>query len=197
MTRESRVGGLLDAVIVLLFALCLWAPWDRSTQAATSALTMVWLSLPMALARGGAHLESVTVTITICALATAALGAIVAILGRMRGSAATWAAGFFLFAAAVAILMQRWTAVGFLGAMLLLLALRVRFVPMAPMRLLAAVLRELWPAGYAMSFGVLAWRYEPRLLVQALVVSLGLSLVARALLPAGDSLAGIARASAR
>jgi hypothetical protein len=66
---------------------------------------------------------------------------------------------------------------------LLLLALRVRFATMQPMRPLAAVLSELWPLGYAIGFASLAWHYNPQFLIKALVIAFGLSLVARALLP--------------
>ena len=186
--RPSRLGVVLEFLLVAAFALCVWAPWDRAT--ATSSLNMIWLSLPITLGRHGWHFETVTVTITICTLATAAIVALLAIAGRMRGSVAFWAAGMFLFACSVAILMPVWTAVGFAGVVLFLLALRARFAPLAPMRALAAVLTELWPVGYAVGFAVLAWRYNPRLLIQVLVVSLGLSLVARALVPsvAGQSL---------
>lgn len=187
MTRPARVapvGGVMaDAVLILIFALFLWSPWDRSTQAATSSLNMVWLSLPMALAKSGHSLNLVTVSVTICGIISACAGALIAVAGRMRGSVVTWAAGFFLFAASVAILMQPWTAVGFLGAVLLMLALVARLVSAEPMSALTAVLRELWPVGYAVAFTVLAWRYEPRLLIQSLLIALGLSLVARALLP--------------
>jgi hypothetical protein len=168
----------LEAALVAAFALFLWAPWERAMPA-----SMLWLGLPLTLGRRGMHLETVTVTVTICALATAAIGALLAVAARMRGSAGVWAAGMFLFACSVAILMSLWTAVGFLGAVIFLVALRARFAPMAPMRALAAVLSELWPVGYAVGFAVLAWRYNPRLLIQALVVSLGLALVGRAVLP--------------
>jgi hypothetical protein len=181
---RRRLAFFLELVLVVLFGVCLWAPWDRSAGAATSSLNMIWLSLPIMLARRGMHLETVTVTVTSVTLATAVIAALLAIAGRMRGSAGLWAAGMFLFACAVAILMPVWTAVGFLGAVLLLVALRARFAPLGEMRALAAVLSEFWPVGYAVGFAVLAWRYNPRLLIQALVVSLGLSLVGKALLPA-------------
>lgn len=53
---------------------------------------------------------------------------------------------------------------------------------------LAAGLAEILPLGYALCLAVLAWRYEPQLLEQCLLVCLGLSLVARALLPKGQAL---------
>jgi hypothetical protein len=113
----------------------------------------------------------------------AALGALVSIAARMRGSAALWAAGTCLFGCSVAILMPLWTAVGFLGALLLIVALRARFVAMRPATALVAFLSELWPLGYAAGFAALAWRYNPQLLLKALVIALGVSLVARALVP--------------
>jgi len=183
MTRLGRWAVFVDIALVLIFAIFLWAPWDRSAQAATSSLNMVWLSLPLALAQAGRHLEKVTNLVTICGLLFAALGALMAVAGRVRGSAVIWATGFFLFAASVAILMQPWTAIGFLGTVLLVLALGARFAGRQRLQPLAALMHELWPVAYAAAFAILAWRYEPRLLIQALMVSLGLSLVSRALVP--------------
>jgi hypothetical protein len=65
----------------------------------------------------------------------------------------------------------------------LIVALRARFISMHPMTALIALLSELWPLGYAAGFAVLAWRYNPQLLIKALVIALGVSLVARALVP--------------
>jgi hypothetical protein len=183
MTRGQRLLVVFDVVIVLVFALFLWAPWDRTASAISSSTTMAWLALPVTLARHGAHLEFATVAVTISALTSAALGALLSIAARLRGSAALWAAGAWLFGCSVAILMPLWTAVGFLGALLLVVALRARFVAMRPVTALAAVLSELWPLGYAASFAALAWRYNPQLLLKALVIALGASLVARALVP--------------
>lgn len=42
---------------------------------------------------------------------------------------------------------------------------------------------EIFPAGFALCLAVLAWRYEPLILVKCLLVSFGLSLVLRAFLP--------------
>jgi hypothetical protein len=183
MTRGQRLLVVFDLAIVLVFALFLWAPWDRTASAISSSTTMAWLALPVTLARHGAHLEFATVAVTISALTSAALGALLSIAARLRGSAALWAAGAWLFGCSVAILMPLWTAVGFLGALLLVVALRARFVAMRPVTALAAVLSELWPLGYAASFAALAWRYNPQLLLKALVIALGSSLVARALVP--------------
>ena len=183
MTRSARLEFVLEAALVVVFALCLWAPWDRTANAASSSLNMLWLSLPMMLSHRGMALVSVTLTVTICTLVISALGALLAILGRVRGKSVVWASGIFLFACSVAILMPVWTGVGFVGAVLLLLALLVRFTAMQPMRALAAVLRELWPLGYTIGFEALAWHYNPQNLIKALVISFGLSLVARALLP--------------
>lgn len=183
MFVKTRRAVVLEFALVVVFALCLWAPWDRAASAASSSLNMLWLSLPMMLVRPGVRLETVTVTVTICTLIVAVLGAVLSIAARMRGTAALWAAGLFLFACSVAILMPMWTAVGFLGAVLLLLALRARFAPIPATNALAAVLSELWPVGYAIGFAVLAWHYNPQWLIKALVIAFGLSLVGRALLP--------------
>jgi protein-S-isoprenylcysteine O-methyltransferase Ste14 len=58
-------------------------------------------------------------------------------------------------------------------------------IPAPPVRpqLLQALVNEVLPVGYALCLAVLAWRYEPDLLVQCLLVCFGLSLVAHALLP--------------
>jgi hypothetical protein len=183
-SRTDRLTAVFDLAIVLIFALFLWAPWDRTASAVSTSTTMAWLALPVMLARHGVHLEYATVTVTISATVSAALGALLSIVARLRGSAALWAAGAFLFGASVAILMPLWTAIGFLGALLLIVALRARFVAMRPVTALAAVLSELWPLGYAAGFAALAWRYNPQLLLKALVIAFGVSLVARALLPA-------------
>lgn len=193
MTRNQRLLAVSDLAIVLIFAFFLWAPWDRTAIAASST-TMTWLALPVTLARHGFSLEYATNTVTISALVTASLGALLSIAARMRGNAALWAAGSFLFGCSVAILMPLWTAVGFLGTLLLIVALRARFLPVRPLNALAAFLSEFWPLGYAAGFAALAWRYNPQLLIKALVIALGISLVARALVPSREN--GAARVNA-
>ncbi len=189
MSARAGAAAVLDFAVVVVYALFLWAPWDRAAGAASSSMNMLWLSLPMMLAHSGRHIETVTVTVTIATLITAVIGGLLSIAARLRGSAALWAVGAFLFACSVAILMPVWTAVGFLGAVLLLVALRARFAPMRATHALAAVLSELWPVGYAVGFAVLAWHYNPQLLIKVLIVAFGLSLVGRALVPARASLA--------
>jgi hypothetical protein len=187
LRNAARLVIVFNVAIVFIFALFLWAPWLRidsdRTADASSSTTMAWLALPVTLARHGLHLESATVTVTISALVAASLSALLSIAARMRGNAALWAAGTFLFGCSVAILMPVWTAVGFLGALLLIVALRARFVAMRPVTALVAVLSELWPLGYAVGFAALAWRYNPQLLLKTLLIALGVSLVARALVP--------------
>jgi hypothetical protein len=191
MTRatlpKNGLAVVFDLAIVLIFALFLWAPWDRTASAISASTTMAWLALPVTLARHGAHLEFATLTVTISALVAAALGALLSIAARMRGSAALWAAGAWLFGCSVAILMPLWTAVGFLGALLLIVALRARFAAMRPATALTAFLSEIWPLGYAAGFAALAWRYNPQLLIKALVIALGVSLVGRALVPSREN----------
>ncbi|HEX6495909.1 MAG TPA: hypothetical protein VF018_10520 [Acidobacteriaceae bacterium] len=182
-SRTNRLQIVFDLAIVLVFAIFLWTPWDRSASTGSSSITMAWLSLPMMLARRGLHLAYATDTVTISAVAAAALGGLLSIAAGMRGSAALGAVGTLLFGASVAILMPMWTAISFLGALLLIVILRARFVTMGRATALVALLRELWPIGYAIGFAVLAWRYNPQLLLKALVIALGVSLVARALLP--------------
>ena len=181
--RKDRLLVVFDLAIVLVCALFLWAPWDRTASAISSSTTMTWLALPVALARHGAHLQFATIAVTISALVAAALGALLSIAARLRGSAALWAVGAWLFGCSVAILMPLWTAVGFLGALLLIVALRARFAAMRAVSALAALLSELWPLGYAIGFAALAWRYNPQLLLKVLVIAFGASLVARALVP--------------
>ena len=187
--------AVFDLVIVFLYALFLWAPWARAAAApASSSFSMTWLVLPVTLARHGIPLVSATVTVTIAALVAATLAALLSIVARMRGSASLWAAGAWLFGCSVAILMPPATAIGFLGALLLIAALRARFVAMRPVTALAAILGELWPIGYAAGFAVLAWRYNPQLLIKALLIAFGASLIARALMPSRES--GTAKANA-
>jgi protein-S-isoprenylcysteine O-methyltransferase Ste14 len=66
----------------------------------------------------------------------------------------------------------------------LLPSLRPR-IPAPPTRpqWLAAFIAEILPLGFALCLAVLAWRYEPELLIRCLLVCFGLSLVAKALLP--------------
>jgi hypothetical protein len=182
---RQRLSIASDIAIVLLYFLFLWPPWDRGAQTAPTTLT--WLVLPVTLARHGVGLAYATEIVTIGVLAVGAVGALLSIAGHMRGSAPLWAAGAWLFGVSVAILMPLWTAVGFLGALLLVLAFRTRFVHAAPLGALPAVLLELWPVAYTVAFAVLAWRYNPQLLLKALLIALGASLVARALVPARPS----------
>ena len=179
----SRVAILFETAIAALFLLFLWAPWGWIGQSQSAPVTLAWLALPVMLARHGFTLASATMTVTIGALIAAALGVLLSIAARRRGVAALWAVGTWLFGCSVAILMPLWTAVGFLGALLLLVALRARFNAIRPAPPLTAILSELWPLGYAAGFAALAWRYNPQLLLKTLLVALGVALVARALVP--------------
>jgi hypothetical protein len=91
--------------------------------------------------------------------------------------------------------MPLWTAVGFLGALLLIVALRARLIALQPVSVLIASLSELWPLGYAIGFAVLAWRYNPQLLIKTLLIAFGASLIARAVMPSREN--RIATADAR
>lgn len=201
MTRPAHLlasmGLLFEAVIILLYAVFLTVPRlfpaaDRTAGAdapSSGAATLAWLALPVSLSRHGINLASATIIVTSTALGFAILGALLSIMARIRGSAALWAAGAWLFGCAVAILMPAWIATGFLGALLLVVTLRSRFVPLRRASPLRAVLAELWPVGYAAGFAVLAWRYNPQLLLQALLIAFGASLVGRALLPSSARMA--------
>jgi hypothetical protein len=191
MTRSARLTVVFDIAIILVFALFLWAPWDRAADA-SSSLNMIWLALPVVLSRHGFHLEYATIAVTICALTAAAFGALLSIAAHIRGSAALWAVGTGLFGASVAILMLPWTAVGFLGALLLLLGLRARFVAVPLVTVPVAFISELWPLGYAAGFAVLAWRYNPQLLIKGLMVAFGVSLIARAMMPSRSEVSATA-----
>jgi hypothetical protein len=182
-SRTNRLPIVFDLAIVLVFAVFLSAPWNRIADAGSSSVTMAWLTLPMILSRHAVHLEYATITVTISALVAAAFGALLSIAARVRGSTVLCAVGALLFGASVAILMPPWTAIGFLGALLLIVALRARFVALRPATALVAFLTELWPLGYTIGFAALAWRYNPQLLLKTLVIALGVSLVARALVP--------------
>jgi protein-S-isoprenylcysteine O-methyltransferase Ste14 len=48
---------------------------------------------------------------------------------------------------------------------------------------LTSLVAEVFPLLFSLCMAVLAWRYQPRLLIQCLLVSFGLSLVTRAFLP--------------
>ena len=50
-------------------------------------------------------------------------------------------------------------------------------------RWLESVVGEICAIGVALSFGILAWRYNAQLLTQAVIICFGLSLVVRAILP--------------
>lgn len=50
-------------------------------------------------------------------------------------------------------------------------------------RWLEAAIAECYPAGFALCLAILAWRYEPLLLIRCLLICFGISLVARAMLP--------------
>ena len=50
-----------------------------------------------------------------------------------------------------------------------------------------ALLSEITPIGVLVSFAALSWDYNSNLLIRAIIVSFGLSLIVKALLPAGDS----------
>ena len=191
MTRSARLTVVFDIAIILVFALFLWAPWDRAADV-SSSLNMIWLALPVVLSRHGFHLEYATITVTIGALTAAALGALMSIAAHIRGSAALWAVGACLFGVSVAILMPPWTAVGFLGALLLLLGLRARFVAVSVVTVTVAFISELWPLGYAAGFAGLAWRYNPQLLIKALMVAFGVSLIARAMMPSRSEVSATA-----
>ncbi|MGC2621063.1 MAG: isoprenylcysteine carboxylmethyltransferase family protein [Acidobacteriaceae bacterium] len=58
-------------------------------------------------------------------------------------------------------------------------------IPAPPVRpqILQSLLSEILPIGYALCLAVLAWRYEPGILEQSVLVCFGLSLIAHALLP--------------
>lgn len=195
MMRRARsampVAILFEAIIVLLYALFLAVPRlypavERTAGAdapSSGTATLAWLALPVRLARHGVSLASATVIVTSTALIAAILGALLSVVARRRGASALLAAGASLFGCAVAILMPAWIATGFLGALLLVVTLRSRLVSLAPAPPLTAVLAEAWPVGYAAGFAALAWRYNPQLLLQCLLIAFGASLVARALLP--------------
>ena len=93
--------------------------------------------------------------------------------------------------------MPLWTAVGFLGALLLLVALRARFVAMRSATALVAALSEFCPLGYAAGFAALAWRYNPQLLLKVLLIAFGVSLIARAVMPSRESSTATANAESQ
>jgi hypothetical protein len=59
---------------------------------------------------------------------------------------------------------------------------RIASSPVQP-QWLWSVVAEILPVAFSLCLAVLAWRYEPLLLVRCLVICFGVSLVARAFLP--------------
>jgi protein-S-isoprenylcysteine O-methyltransferase Ste14 len=223
-------------ILVLLYVLGFWAPWERS-GGANPATT--WLVLSGSLARlHWLPLATATETVTIAAILCAFAGALLRIWGAAwLGSTIVASSrmhahgvladgpyrhlrnplylGSLLFSLAIAILMPLSGALVFLVASLLFylrlilgeeayLAVQQgdayldykqrvpRLVPALRSRIPASgarpnyaqgLLGELYPFGMACCFLVLAWRYNSQLLIQALLICFGLSLVVRALLP--------------
>ncbi len=54
---------------------------------------------------------------------------------------------------------------------------------------LTSLAAEAFPVLYSVCLAILAWQYNPRLLIRCLLVTFGLSLVTRALLPRGSAAA--------
>lgn len=66
----------------------------------------------------------------------------------------------------------------------LLPSLRPRIpVSAARPRWIESLITEIYPAGFALCLAVLAWRYNPQLLIRCVLLCFGLSLITRAFLP--------------
>lgn len=181
--RRRWMGPVLDGAIVLLVLVFLGLPILSPAPGTGGSSNLLWLALPVWLAHHGIGLESATVNVTISALVLALAGAALSIVARLRANALLWTVGMLCFGLSIATLMQPWTAVFFVGALLLILALRARLVPLHPSTAVQAIVLELWPLGYAAGYAVLAWRYNPQLLWRVLLIALGAALVARAAVP--------------
>ena len=180
-----------------IYVLGFWAPWLRYGKSAGPVST-IWLEFSGELSHW-MRLETASVVVTVAAIALAALGTALRIWGtahtksfegagslaRLRDSRYL---GALLFGLAISILMPPSGAALFLVlgfVQLVRLALREETAgrPAEPLwgRALAA---ETFYVAMTACFAVLAWRYNVSLLIQALLICFGCSLVMRALVVA-------------
>lgn len=190
-----RWHGLL---VVLVYLLGFSAPWERLLpgQGANTA----WLTLASLLARSRwLTLSESTVFLTALGLAFAVGGTLLRLWSATRSAAARpdggpgWRLagplGLWLLSVPAALLMP-WPGALFCLAAMLGLELRQagvvapdRLQPGSSRRWLQALLAESYGIAFTACFAVLAWRYNAQLLVRAMLICFGLSLVLKAALP--------------
>lgn len=176
-----------------LYLLGFWAPWLRY-----GSLAAPFSTARLEVAGDLSHwltLQTASDAFTIAAIALAALGALFRVWGTVNSSGAKTRysyLGDLLFAVAIAIFMPPSGAAVFLILTVVQLW-RLAQLPgtAAPVPqslpqsrwqrpIIAALIGEIFYIAMAICFAVLAWRYDPTLLIQALLVCFGFSLVARA-----------------
>jgi|SRR6185437_9377140 len=180
-----------------IYILGFWAPWLRYGKSAGPVST-TWLELSGELSHW-MRLETASEVITITAIALAALGTVLRIWGtahargfdgteRLAHLGSARYLGALLFGLGISILMPPSGAVLFLVLgfiQLLRLAFREGAAEVAPKPLWGrALVAETFYVAMTVCFAVLAWRYNASLLIQALLICFGCSLVMRALVTA-------------
>lgn len=193
---------------VALYLIGFLTPWDRFLYGGRESA--LWLAASALLARTGwMDLSLATKTVTFVALCCCLVGAALRVwatawlgpsvrrdsaiesgelapAGPYRRTRNPLYAGTLVFSLGASILMPPSGALFFLLAMALfhwLLISAEKDFPQsryAAPHWLQALAAEIYPIGYTLSFAVLAWRYNTGILIQALLVCFGLSLVIRA-----------------
>lgn len=176
-----------------IYVLGFWAPWLRYGRSAGPVST-TWLELSGELSHW-MRLETATEIVTMAAIVLAAFGTALRIwsTARKRGfSGSSWLAhlgnvryfGALLFGLAISILMPPSGAALFLALgliQLMRLALREGTAEIASEPLWGrAFALEAFYLAMTVCLAVLAWRYNATLLIQALLICFGFSLVLRA-----------------
>lgn len=180
-----------------IYVLGFWAPWLRYGKSAGPVST-TWLELSGELSHW-VRLETASEIVTVAAIGLAAVGTALRIWGaaRARGFSGTGRLaqlgsarylGALLFGLGISILMPPSGAALFLVlgfVQLLRLALREGTAERVSRPLWArALAAETFYVAMTACFAVLAWRYNANLLIQALLICFGCSLVMRAVVTA-------------
>lgn len=173
------------------FALCVfgfWSPWLRYGSLAVP-ITTARLEIAGELSRW-ITLQTASDALTLAAILLAALGAVMRVSGTARISRVPlrWNyLGDLLFAIAIAVFMPPSGAAVFLVLSFVQLSRLTLFAQSATQAarpwLGHAILAEAFYIAMTIAFAALAWSYNPTLLLQALLICFGLSLVTRAFVP--------------
>lgn len=174
-----------------LYVLGFWAPWLRYGKFA-APFTTARLELAGELTHW-LPLQTASNVITFAAIALAALGAMLRVWGTANHRRNPLYLGYLAFAVAVSIFMPPSGAILFLiltFVQMWRLSLRAETRsarsegrPRWSQTLVAAIFSEVFYVAMAVCFAILAWRYDPTLLIQALLICFGASLVAQAFVP--------------